>query len=156
MAPEGERRCTIGLTYNQAKQLGLAHLWPSESKGPPIMPPAKSQAPDDGMNKLERDFYERARSVWGDSVYREPVKLRLAGRTWYTPDFLVVHSNNALVVYEVKGFMRDDAAVKLKVAAAMYPFLHIFLVTRRKRRWECRHVTTKGISSALHYESWLT
>ena len=47
----------------------------------------------------------------------ESVKLRLANRTWYTPDFIVVKPDGGLEFHEVKGFWRDDARVKIKVAA---------------------------------------
>jgi len=42
--------------------------------------------------------------------------------------------------YEVKGFMRDDAAVKLKVAASLYPWIKFHLVTRKKGEWIIQEV----------------
>lgn len=59
----------------------------------------------------------------------EGVKLRLADKTFLTVDFAVMTSNNVMEMHEVKGFMFDDANVKLKVAASMYPF--IFKVIRK-------------------------
>jgi hypothetical protein len=50
----------------------------------------------------------------------EPMRLRLADRTTYTPDFLVMKADGSLEFQEVKGFMEDDAAVKFKVASEMY------------------------------------
>jgi|GEM_PF-6073082 Uncharacterized conserved protein len=136
------------LNLEQAKALGIAHLWP---KGIPMKTPAP---PSDGMNKLERAFWERAREEFGDNVYREPFKLRLAGRTYYTPDFLVADAG-LYDVYEIKGFMRDDASCKLKVAAETFPCFQFILVTRIKRRWECRLVTNRGISPHPHTPEWL-
>lgn len=60
------------------------------------------------------------------------IALRLADRTFYHPDFTYQTADKDLVVEEVKGFMRDDAAVKLKVAAAQYPHIR-FLLVRRQR-----------------------
>jgi hypothetical protein len=53
----------------------------------------------------------------------EGLKLRLAHNTFYTPDFLVqVKDIPTLELHEVKGgFWRDDARVKIKVAAQQYP-----------------------------------
>lgn len=49
------------------------------------------------------------------------ISLRLANRTHYKPDFLVQMADKSLQVHEVKGRWRDDARVKIKVAASMYP-----------------------------------
>lgn len=51
----------------------------------------------------------------------EPFRLVLAEKTTYTPDFLVQLANGYLEVHEVKGRWMDDARVKIKVAAAMFP-----------------------------------
>ncbi|MCK9468224.1 MAG: DUF1064 domain-containing protein [Porticoccaceae bacterium] len=66
--------------------------------------------------------------VW----YRfEGVKLRLADNTFYTPDFAVMLADGQLEMHEVKGHWTDDARVKIKVAAEMYPFR--FIAIRRER-----------------------
>lgn len=51
----------------------------------------------------------------------EGMKFRLADNTFYTPDFMVMLANDQLEAHEVKGFWCDDARVKIKVAADMYP-----------------------------------
>lgn len=122
---------------------------------PAVVPPAVSKATDDGMNKTERSFWMRAREAYGDDVYREPFKLRLAGRTWYTIDFLISTEGCRYDCYEIKGFMRDDAAVKLKVAAEQYPCFSFTLVTREKQIWLCRNVTSRGISREVWTPDWL-
>ena len=55
----------------------------------------------------------------------EAVKLRLADKTFYTPDFLVVMPDGLIELREVKGFLEDDARVKIKVAAEQFPFRFI-------------------------------
>ncbi|MFG1247289.1 PDDEXK family nuclease [Xanthobacter flavus] len=55
----------------------------------------------------------------------EALKLRLADSTFYTPDFAVLPRSGVLEVHEVKGRWEDDARVKIKVAADMYPFRFI-------------------------------
>lgn len=65
--------------------------------------------------------------VAGDVLwYRfEGVKLRLADNTFYTPDFAVMLGTGVMEMHEVKGFWQDDARVKIKVAADLYPFRFI-------------------------------
>jgi hypothetical protein len=52
----------------------------------------------------------------------EGIKLRLADNTFYTPDFAVMAKDGVVECHEVKGYWQDDARVKIKVAAEMYPF----------------------------------
>ncbi len=130
------------LNDDQARALGLAHLIP---------PRPKRAASPDGMNKTERLYatHLRWQQEMGDidAWAFEPIKLRLAGRTFYTPDFLVVTAPYKYELIEVKGFMREDAAVKIKVAADKYGHLFDFsLVYRRGSGWDIRHVGRSGIT----------
>ena len=69
--------------------------------------------------------------VW----YRfEGMKFRLADNTFYTPDFSVMRSDGLLEMHEVKGYWMEDAKVKIKVAAEMYPVE--FLAVKKKTRRE--------------------
>jgi hypothetical protein len=62
------------------------------------------------------------------------ITLRIGDDCRYTPDFFVVNKELCLELHEVKGFMRDDALVKIKAAAARYPF--VFKVARlQKGQW---------------------
>ena len=78
------------------------------------------------MNGTEKEYAifleaekQRGAILW----YRfEGVKLRLADNTFYTPDFSVMDLDGVIECHEVKGFWQDDARVKIKVAAEMYPF----------------------------------
>ncbi|WJZ69964.1 DUF1064 domain-containing protein [Vibrio phage PVP-XSN] len=81
------------------------------------------------MNKTEQEYEQQLkwRQRAGEIAWYkfEGVKLRLADSTFYTPDFFVMLSDGTLEVHEVKGHWRDDARVKIKVAADMYPFVFI-------------------------------
>lgn len=96
------------------------------------------------MNKLEADYaaYLAFGKVSGEirSYAFEAVKLRLAKLTFYTPDFLVITANGEVEFHEAKGFWEDDARVKIKVAAEMYPFFRFIAVTKRAQKhgggWE--------------------
>lgn len=63
----------------------------------------------------------------------EALKLRLADNTFYTPDYAVMLTSGELQCHEVKGFMQEDAAVKIKVAAETYPIRFLLIRKRAKR-----------------------
>lgn len=64
----------------------------------------------------------------------EGVTFKLAQDTRYTPDFLVLLANGELEVHEVKGsFVRDDARVKLKLAADRYPLRFVMMQKQAKK-----------------------
>jgi hypothetical protein len=71
----------------------------------------------------------------------ETIKLILADRTTYTPDFVVLDAEGLLEFHEVKGFMRDDARVKLKVAARLFPWCTFRLIRKEKTRWTSEEVS---------------
>jgi hypothetical protein len=79
-----------------------------------------------GMNKTERlraiDLEAMKRTGQIAQWWYEQWTFKLADDTRYTPDFVVQRPSGALEVEEVKGHMRDDALVKLKVFVAQFPF----------------------------------
>lgn len=80
------------------------------------------------MNRTEEDFsayLERLKNAGKIIEWQfEPIRLRLAKLTTFTPDFLVTECNKTLTFYEVKGSWKaphqDDSRAKLKIAAEMY------------------------------------
>lgn len=99
---------------------------------------SKGQTIPPVMNKLETRYYKYLDSRPDVlEVYYEPFKLRL-GKDWkttYAPDFLIMKKDLTLEVHETKGFWRDDARVKIKVAANLYPIFKWVGVTLRKGKW---------------------
>lgn len=91
------------------------------------------------MNKTEEAYAQhlelRRQAGEINAFAFEPLKLRLANRTWYSIDFLVQFPDGTLQAHEVKGHMEDDAAVKLKVAAEQHPWLFFILVKKDGQRW---------------------
>lgn len=83
------------------------------------------------LDELRRCVDAAKRVVWWKF---EGVKLRLADNTFYTGDFLVLLATGALEVHEVKGFWRDDARAKIKIAADLYPFRFIAVQAVAKKR----------------------
>lgn len=103
------------------------------------------------MNKTEqayRNTLELMRIAGEILWYRfEGIKLKLADNTTYTPDFFVMRANGEMEVYEVKGYMLDDANVKIKIAASIFPFRFFIVRTRLKRDgggWDIKEVGNHG------------
>lgn len=91
------------------------------------------------MNQAERAYAQTldAQKLADEIVdWRyEPLRLRLAPKTYYTPDFLVV--TGYFELHEVKGHWEDDARVKWKCAAELFPWFRFVALRARKRygRW---------------------
>lgn len=91
------------------------------------------------MNKLEQSYSDYLQSeLMAGRITQfdfEPIKLKLATRTYYTPDFLVI-TPTSIEFHEVKGFWEDDARVKIKVAAKEFWWAKIIAVQKiRGRGW---------------------
>lgn len=102
------------------------------------------QKQGNGLNKTEAAFlaYLQASDQYAD-ILPQSVTLLIANGCRYTPDFLAVDQSlgsSALTAYEVKGFMRDDAGVKLKVAASKYPWIKFILVWRKAGAWQMQEI----------------
>jgi len=89
------------------------------------------------MNRLEAEYAAMLDADWkaGRIVrfYFERVTLKLADDTRYTPDFMVVLPDGVIRLDEVKGFLEDDAWVKFKVAADLFPFTFRLAKKRPKK-----------------------
>lgn len=88
------------------------------------------------LNKTEAEFLVKLRADKWPWIGVQAMKLRLASnKCTYTPDFITV-DDGVIVAWEVKGFWRDDARVKIKVAAKEYPFIRFVAVTKTKSGWK--------------------
>lgn len=89
------------------------------------------------MNRLEQKYSEHLEGLkqLGEILWWrfEGIKLRLADKTFLTVDFAVQTADEVLEMHEVKGFMQEDANVKLKVAAEAYPFRFILIKAKAKK-----------------------
>ena len=86
------------------------------------------------MNRLEARYAEHleTRRIAGQiaAYWYESMKFRLADKTWYTPDFMVMLADGELQLHETKGgFVREDAIIKLKITSATYWCFRVFRVT---------------------------
>lgn len=111
-----------------------------------------------GMNKTEARFAEDfltdricsgGRFVKPLSWLFGSIKLRLADKTWYTPDFFVFFEEETFV-YEVKGSWKsphqEDSRVKLKVAAELYPQFTFFAAVpnRETGGWDIEEIPCRA------------
>lgn len=131
-----------------------------QRKGAPVKPPARKtfgsaasgkrvKAVIDhstGMNKTETAYSQvlDRRVVAGEILeWRfEPMRLRLADNTFYTPDFAVQLLCGTLELIDVKGRRgsgpggwEDDARVKIKVAAETYHWFRFVGICKTKGGW---------------------
>lgn len=90
------------------------------------------------MNKLEARYAQHLQSLQNVGQIHwwafDAIKFRLAEKTFYTPDFLILKADDTLEVHEVKGFWEDDARVKIKVMADKFP-LKVFAISLKQDEW---------------------
>lgn len=98
---------------------------------------ALGRLPVGAMNKTEAQYSQllELRKLAGEIFWWkfEGMTLKLANNTRYTPDFSVMLRTGKLELHEVKSFWRDDARIKIKVAASLYPFRFIAVTKQRKK-----------------------
>src|SRR5437879_3016 len=90
------------------------------------------------MNKTESAYAQQLELRYriGEILWFkfEGMKFRLADNTFYSPDFMVMLKSGEMEAHEVKGFWQDDARVKIKIAADMYPFRFV-AIKKTKNGW---------------------
>jgi hypothetical protein len=140
----------LRLTEEEFARIRSAHA-PAIAAGAAVAKPtpkermqALGRLPKGTMNKTEMAYaayLDAQRSLGRVLWFRfEGMKLRLADSTFYDTDFVVMVADGQLEVHEVKGFMTDDAAVKLKVAASQYPFVFRLVRKGKGGAWDIREV----------------
>jgi len=86
-----------------------------------------------GPNKTEAAFLAYLHDRYHPStIYAQAITLTLANGVRYTPDFF--RGGMEPTFWETKGFMRDDASVKIKVAARVHPWATFYLVTKLPKK----------------------
>jgi hypothetical protein len=107
---------------------------------------ALGRLPTGTMNKTETAYASHLdlRRLDGDVLWYkfEGIKLRLADNTFYTCDFPLMRRDGSMEMHEVKGFMADDANVKIKVAASIYPF-QFYIIRKAKIGWDMTPVPNR-------------
>ena len=91
------------------------------------------------MNKLESAYSEHLelqRSAGEIRWHRyAPMRLRLADGAYYKPDFGVWKRDGSFELHETKGFWREAARVRIKVAAELFPMFRFVAIKRVGGNW---------------------
>jgi hypothetical protein len=101
---------------------------------------AIGQMPTGEMNKteqcFEREVLHRMKAAHEVIDWKfEAFKIRLAKKTYYTTDFMVLMADRTIRMYEVKGRWEDDARVKFKAAAEKLPWFTWIAAKREAGTW---------------------
>jgi len=129
----GPQRCRVLMGLNPTPAL-------------PVQPPEALVRPAYGSKTNAR--YAQLLDLWQHEgkvktwAY-EPLKLRLGDTCFYTPDFLVIWTMAPwpIQLHEVKGgFVREDALIKLKTAAARYPYFVFKMLQWVKQEWKEKEI----------------
>jgi hypothetical protein len=91
------------------------------------------------LNKTERAYHEYLKLKRYDWLGVQCVTLKLADDTRLTPDFAYI-TNGMFYLVDVKGFQREDALIKMKVAARMFPWAQFLIVKKTKTGWDEKRV----------------
>ncbi len=90
------------------------------------------------MNKTEAEWAAilEARKRAGEIIWYqfEGLRLRLANGAYFTPDFPVLTKEGQLEFQEVKGFWREAAKLRIRVAASLYPFWKFYAIRKKRKK----------------------
>lgn len=92
------------------------------------------------LNKTEREYFAYVKRLGHQWVGCQSITLKIGDDCRFTPDFGVLTSDGKLQCHEVKGFWRDDAKVKIKVAARQFSFIEFIVVQKNKQGWSFESV----------------
>lgn len=116
---------------------------------PELEKPKPAPIPKPRMNKTETRYalhLEYLRRTGQIAEYHfERLTIRLADRTRYTPDFLVILPSGRQEIHEVKGgFIREDAILKWKIAAEMNPWWKFVWAQWKEGEWYFKEINGDG------------
>ena len=60
----------------------------------------------------------------------EVIKFRLGSGAWYTPDFFIITDRGRIEIHEYKGHWEQAARVRIKAAAAGFPWFRFIAITK--------------------------
>jgi hypothetical protein len=97
------------------------------------------------MNKLEAAYAEHLEQLLRAGLIAfwkwDCLSLKLAKNTHYRTDFLVMQTDGCLEVHETKGnHMEEDAWLKLKMVAELFPFPVMLVRKDKAKGWDIAEV----------------
>ncbi|WP_250528823.1 hypothetical protein [Caballeronia sp. ATUFL_F1_KS4A] len=115
---------------------------------------ALGRLPDGKENATEKRYAEhleqRRRAGEIEWYCFEGIKLKLAPKTYLTVDYVVLPASGLLEMHDVKGaraIFSDDAKVKMKVAASLFPLVFKVAYPRKTRDgggWDIEEIRSVG------------
>ena len=95
---------------------------------------------DEGrLNKTEAAYLAHLRVLY-PAVGIQDITLKLADDCRLTPDFNYINENGRFVFVDVKGFQREDALIKMKVAARKFRWADFHIVKKQSGGWDVSEV----------------
>ena len=119
------------------------HLWGKVEVSGAVDPQGfqvKKSMDEAKLNKTETRWLSELQGMECDWIGVQNVTLKLGDNCRYTPDFVSLRKG-VLTVWEVKGFWRDDARVKIKVAARQFAWLKFVAVSYKKGAWQIEEIS---------------
>ena len=88
------------------------------------------------MNKWETEYAQILEGQKLKGIIKwygfEAMRFRLATGAFFTPDFMVQNADGTMAAHEVKGFPREAAILRYKVAAEQFPCIQFLMFRKRK------------------------
>lgn len=121
----------------QRRQPAEPRTAPADFAGPPLAAPAGSgpKFRSKAETRYAAILESQRRAGQIDAWRYEAVTLTLADGCRYTPDFLVIERGRMTLI-EVKGFMREAARLRLRIAVEQYPHFGWCLIWAKRSGFE--------------------
>lgn len=143
ITPEQARKMAMNSSVPQPAL--AAHLLYGGSTSPPFLSdamPVKAKAEvrettdEEKLNKTERAYLAYLRAIHPDAwIGVQNITLKLAFDCRLTPDFVIVYEDGSIEMVDVKGFQREDALIKMKIAARLFPWATFTIASRSDVGW---------------------
>lgn len=91
---------------------------------------------EDKLNKTEKRYLAWLRTCGDKWIGIQNITLKIADDCRLTCDFAALDFHGLRLI-DVKGFQREDALIKIKVAARMFPWIRFLIAKEREdKTWE--------------------
>lgn len=97
-----------------------------------VKPDDRKQTDEEKLNKTEKAYLAVLRSLGVKLLGIQNITLKIADDCRFTPDFNYLAESGVMIFVDVKGFQREDALIKIKVAARTFPQFGFVIVKRAK------------------------
>ena len=109
-----------------------------QAAGQPVVAKAVIRATTDEakLNRTERAWLQVLGAMGKFAKIRvQSITLKIGHDTRYTADFQTTGHDGVVTFWEVKGFYRDDARVKMQVVARQFSEFKFMLVYKKGKGW---------------------